>query len=388
MKALQEANWDMQVAARFGYPNDRSDYDSSELPPLDAIVDDVTYHFSPDPEGVRGKEAQAQHEVVVDALLKQCRELRPSLIHSASNHVVGMAGAIAAKTLGIPSIYEVRGFWHMSRSAKEPEYQDSEHYRMIESLEVQAALESDHVFVLTEHMKQTLVEASVAPSSITLLPNAVDSDRFVPQTRDTKLEKELGLTDRFVVGFLGSMAAYEGLEDLLEAMSLLKAEVGDSVCLLLVGDGAAKEALVARAKALGLDEAVTFTGRVPHDEVSGYYSLMDVLCYPRRSLKVCEFVSPLKPFEAMAQEKAVVVSSVAALAEIVEHDVTGLVHTKGDVASLASCLRRLIGDPGLRKSLGENAGAWVRKERTWQRNAETVSSVYERLLADVGSTRL
>ncbi len=380
MKALQQAGWDPQVVARFGYPADRLDFAEASLPITDEVIDGISYHFTPDQEGIRGKEVQEQHGLLVASLLEQAKKLRPALIHSASNHVVGMAGAQVAKSLGVPSVYEMRGLWHMSRAAKQPAYQDSEHYRMVEGLEVQAAHESDHVFAITEAIRKLLIDAGVSAAKISLLPNAVDSEQFRPCVRHAGLEKTLGLQGKVVIGFLGSMKAYEGLDDLLRAIALIRKEVGDSVRLLMVGDGAAQEGLTKQAEELGLSNKVIFTGRVSHEEVGDYYSLMDVLCYPRKSVAVCEFISPLKPFEAMAQEKAVVVSSVAALAEIALHEKTGLVHRKGNVEDLAACLRRLIDDAELRSRLGKNARAWVSEQRTWQRNAAHVVSVYDRLL--------
>jgi glycosyltransferase involved in cell wall biosynthesis len=106
-------------------------------------------------------------------------------------------------------------------------------------------------------------------------------------------------------------------------------------------------------------------GRVPHEEVTAYYSLIDIAPFPRKPQPVTEMVSPMKPLEALAMEKAVVVSSVAALVEMIADGETGLVFAKGDIASLADALARLIGDPGLRAHLGRNGRDWVVRRRTW-----------------------
>jgi glycosyltransferase involved in cell wall biosynthesis len=126
---------------------------------------------------------------------------------------------------------------------------------------------------------------------------------------------------------------------------------------------------------------VTFTGRVPHAEVERYYSVVDIAPFPRRPLAVCEMVSPLKPFEAMAMAKAVVVSSVAALTEIVTDGENGLVHTKGDVASLTAALRRLLDDPDLRERIAQGGLEWVRAERDWTALAGRVDQIYTDVLA-------
>jgi glycosyltransferase involved in cell wall biosynthesis len=77
-------------------------------------------------------------------------------------------------------------------------------------------------------------------------------------------------------------------------------------------------------------------------------------------------VSPMKPLEALAMEKAVLVSSVRALDEMIKHEETGLVFRKGDIESLAETLLRLINDPNLRFSLGKKGRAWVLNNRTWR----------------------
>jgi glycosyltransferase involved in cell wall biosynthesis len=115
--------------------------------------------------------------------------------------------------------------------------------------------------------------------------------------------------------------------------------------------------------------------------VERYYSLIDIAPFPRKPLQVCELVSPLKPFEAMAMGKAIVVSSVAALAEIVIDDVTGVIHRKGDVADLARVLDRLLDDGALRARLGQAAVEWVRRERDWAVVCRRLAELYADLEA-------
>ena len=94
-------------------------------------------------------------------IIKQAKEFGPSIIHCASNYSCGLAGTAAAKILGLPSIYEMRGLWHVTRTAKQPEYDESDHYRMIEGLEIQAAKNASHVFVITEGVKGVLLKNGI-----------------------------------------------------------------------------------------------------------------------------------------------------------------------------------------------------------------------------------
>ncbi|WP_439634185.1 glycosyltransferase, partial [Glycocaulis sp.] len=114
------------------------------------------------------------------------------------------------------------------------------------------------------------------------------------------------------------------------------------------------------------------------------YSLVDIAPFPRKPWEVCEVVSPLKPFEAMAMEKAVIVSDVRALAEIVEHEERGLQFAKGSTQALADALERLILDPALRAQLGAEARRWVLAHRTWDVAGARVADVYRKVLTDRG----
>ncbi|MCB9564527.1 MAG: glycosyltransferase [Kofleriaceae bacterium] len=378
--SLRAQGWDVEVHARLGYPNDRADFIGVPAVGPDAVVDGVPYRFVPDRErGQLALDHEAYQAASVASLIERARLQRPAVIHSASNHIVGLAGAAAARALGVPSIYEVRGLWHLTRASSQPWYRGSDHYRLIDRFEATAAASSDHVFVITGAVGDILADLGVPRARMSVLPNAVDTDRFTPRPRDAALAARWGLGDHPVIGYLGSFKAYEGLDDLLEAAARLRARRGPAFRVLLVGDGDAEPDLRARATRLGLDDVVVFTGRQPHAEMVRYYSLVDVMAFPRKGLPVCEVVSPLKPFEAMAMARTVVVSSVAALTEIVSHERTGLVHRKDDPDDLAAQLARCLDQPAWARALAEHGARWVRDHRSWQRVTSEIDAVYQEL---------
>jgi glycosyltransferase involved in cell wall biosynthesis len=148
---------------------------------------------------------------------------------------------------------------------------------------------------------------------------------------------------------------------------------------MIVGDGAYMETLQTLCHELELDDDVIFTGRVPHAEVEDYYSIVDIAPFPRLPLPVTEMVSPLKPFEAMAMEKAVVASSVKALMEIVKDRKTGIIFDKGSKVDLSQKLIELINDPKLRSELGQNSRIWVCENRDWAIISGTLGKVYSEI---------
>ncbi len=387
--SLNSKGYDVDVYLRNGYPLDRTDFKGDKVNATEEI-ENVSYYFShqnpQDASLINYQEIynfnslKKYEEMAISRLISLGKEVRPLAIHSASNFVVGLAGAKAAKALGIPSIYEIRGFWHLTQSTKRERYVSSDHYKLSERFEIETAKESDYVFTITQALKDILVENGVEEGKISVLPNAVDSSKFNIAPKDKKLESELGFEGKVVIGYIGSFVEYEGLDLLLEACSILKEKHGDIFRLLLVGDGDIMQLLRRTARFLQLEDQVVFTGRIPHDDVQRYYSLIDIAPLPRKGLRVCELVSPLKPFEAMGAGKVLITSSVQALAEIVQDGVTGMVFEKDDSNDLATKLETAILDEELRKNIGENANKWVIENHSWDVISQRVTSLYDKIL--------
>ncbi len=377
LSAMRTHGWDMTGVTRLGYPQDMPGFhDSRES---EVRVDGVDYVRLSDSQILEPKNPLQRYVSRYAASLTELAEReRPFVLHAASNHWNGLAVVEAARALGIPSVYEVRGLWEVTRASRNPELLDSDMFRFMSRMETDAAQQATRVLAITGALRDELVRRGVEKDKIVLVPNGVDTTRFVPRTRNEELAAELGLAGRTVIGYVGSILNYEGIDLLLDAAAQLRSE-GRDVGFLFVGDGAELLEYQERVEREGLADTVVFTGRVPHEEVEDYYSVVDIAPFPRMPLPVCEMVSPLKPFEAMAMGKAIVVSDVAALTEIVEDGRTGLIHRKGDAISLTHALRRLVDDDGLREQLAGDGLRWVRQHRDWRALAPQVSEVYEEL---------
>ena len=313
-----------------------------------------------------------------DALATRFLELRPSIVVAASNHLTALPALIAARKLNIPFVYEVRGFWEITRISREPEFEHTEFFKILCNLESLAANNAEHVFTLTTPMQEELVSRGVNSNKITILPNSCDPERFEPKDRDRALALKLSIPSNVpVIGYIGTFVQYEGLEHLAEACGLLK-EKGLGFRLLIVGNentagedqGSISEAIESIAHKYQFEDWLIMPGRVPHEEVESYYSLIDIAPFPRKPQPVTEMVSPMKPLEAAAMKKAIVVSSVRALTDMIIDGENGLVFEKGNIADLAVQLERLITNDELRIELGNSAREWVEDERTWEKTAE------------------
>lgn len=386
---LKAAGREVIVLTRPGFPLDiKTDLAETDVAAED-FIDGIRYVRTLEPRR-KGVSMLQYVTAAADALEERLREWRPEIVISASNHVTALPALIAARRLGLPFIYEVRGLWEITRISREQEFEDTPAFAVQSLLEAKAAQLADHVFTLTEPMREELVERGVPRQRVDLLPNSCDPDRFLPRPRDGELAAKLGIPDDVpVVGYIGTFVDYEGLEDLTLACTMLKKR-GVQFRLLLVGNenasgtdrGPITEQIVRIADAEGMSDWLIMPGRVPHEEVESYYSLIDVAPFPRKPWPVCEMVSPMKPLEALAMEKPVLVSSVRALTEMIADGHTGRVFEKGNIASLADRLAEMLADPLSRRSLGQRGRAWVCAERTWTQVGALLARRIDRIRAE------
>ena len=115
--------------------------------------------------------------------------------------------------------------------------------------------------------------------------------------------------------------------------------------LLIIGSGEEETAIGNAIREYGAAGYVHIIERVPHEEIRRYYSVVDVMVFPRLSVRLTEMVTPLKPLEAMSLKKAVLASNVGGHRELVEHDDTGLLFRPEDVADFCFQAERLICRP-------------------------------------------
>jgi len=374
---LQKSGWQVRATTRPGFPWDAG-VSGLNKGYHEAEVDGVTY------ASVAGwdlNKTPLDHYLAeaADHYLREAQTSGAEIIVAASNHITALPALMAARRLGLPFVYEVRGLWEVTQASTQPDWADSERYHLMRSLEQQAAREADLVITLTEELAAELASWGVDRKRIVLVPNAVDTERFTPIARDEAIALQLDLAPGVpVIGYAGSAVAYEGLELLLESLALLKHQ-GEDFVFVLVGDGKVIDTVKAHAKALGVEDRCRFTGRVPFDQVPRYLSCMDIMPVPRLSSAVTEMVSALKPLEAMAMGKAVVLSDVSPHKTMAGNNERACLFRKDDAQDLSRTLQLLMHDPDERARLGRSARAWAEQERSWDR----VTHVYGEALQGV-----
>jgi PEP-CTERM/exosortase A-associated glycosyltransferase len=241
-------------------------------------------------------------------------------------------------------------------------------------------------------LRDDLVARGFPGGAIGVMPNGVDLSLFGhTPPRDAGLARELKLDAKDspgpVIGFIGSFYDYEGLDDLIAAMPALICEQ-PAARLLLVGGGPMEAALKAQAEASPVGFAIRFVGRVPHDQVERYYSLCDVMAYPRKRSRLTDLVTPLKPLEAMAQGRIVAASDVGGHRELIADGFTGVLFPPDDPAGCAAALAALLARTDDWPALRDAARAHVAAHHDWERNVLRYQDVYQALLQPARKARL
>jgi len=305
---------------------------------------------------------------------------QPDILHAHSPALNGLAAIGVAKRRKLPLIYEIRAFWEDAAVGNGTGREGSARYRLIRALETHVARKADAVAVICEGLRSDLIARGIDGGKVMVSPNGVDLDLFGdPPPPDRELGAHLGLMGKDVVGFIGSFYDYEGLDDLIAAMPMLVAARPDAH-LLMVGGGPMEQALRAQAAGSPVSDRIHFIGRVPHQEVERYYSLIDILAYPRKAMRLTDLVTPLKPLEAMAQRRLVAASDVGGHRELIEDGVTGTLFPPDDPAGLATALVGMFLNRSNWNERRDVARAFVERDRNWSSNVSRYEPVYQKLL--------
>ncbi|MGF6183533.1 PEP-CTERM/exosortase A-associated glycosyltransferase [Massilia sp. UYP32] len=346
-------------------------------------VDGLHFYRTPSAAGALARLPVLNQKQVIDGLVRRLSEIipqiKPDVLHAHSPSLNAIAALKAGKKFGIPVVYEVRAFWEDAAVDHGTSTEGGLRYRLTRALETHALRQADAVTTICEGLRRDIVARGIPADKITVIPNAVDIDKFaVGGVADQDLKTKLGLQGARLIGFIGSFYAYEGLDILLRAVPALTAERPD-LRVLLVGGGPEDARLRQLAKDLNIVDKVVFTGRVPHEQVQMYYDLLDVLVYPRLSMRLTDLVTPLKPLEAMAQGRVLAASDVGGHQELIVDGKTGVLFKADDPQALAVKVGGLIDAQAEWPALRAAGREFVESERNWKASVGRYKSIYGRL---------
>ena len=370
--AQRAAGLDAHVVTRLGFPVAQGRPDVRRVRRYEGVPYHRLVPWWPRRDPARALAAGARHLALL------VRDLRPSVLHAATDHHNGQVALAAGARYGVPVVYEVRGFLEESWLAHDPaRRRDDPRFTAARDLETRCMRGADLVVTLGAAMREEIIARGVAADRVVIVPNAVDDEFLTPLPDRAPLRAAYGFgDDELVVGTTGSFFRFEGLDVLIDAVADLRA-CGVPVRALLVGDGPERAALQRRARERGAADVTYFTGRVPAGQIRQYHAILDVFVVPRRDERVCQLVTPLKPIEAMAGGLPVIASDVKALREICEPRMTATLIPPEDSDALAKCLAKLAYAPERDREASRRARRANSRENTWAANARRYRSAYE-----------
>jgi glycosyltransferase involved in cell wall biosynthesis len=329
--------------------------------PVVAVPPPETAVALPDSTDVRMARALGHlwNNVSVENTLKDVlTSFEPDLLYERYSPF-GVAGGLLAKRLGLFHILEVNAplAWEGKR------YRGMALADAAESLEHAAFEAASLIVCVSEGLRETLIAGGAPAAKIATVPNGVEVDRFCVKG-DTY---ENGLAGKIVVGFVGSLKPWHGVDVLAEAFSRLVSD--PRFHLLVVGSG--PESKTIKKLMRKHPDRITHVARIAHSEVPRYVRAMDVTVAPYPPLERFYF-SPLKVLEYMAAGRPIVASRIGQLCELIRSGETGVLVPPGDADALAGAIRELADDPDRRRALGRAAAEEARQSHRWTDRAARI----------------
>ena len=308
-------------------------------------------------------------------LEKKAKEIQPDLIYERANYLQ-VSGVRTAERYGIPHVLEVNSPYVEERKllAAKTVYEKNALQAEREQL-----VKTGIVAVVSTALKNYFVDKhGIDPEKIVVTPNAIN-ERKVATDPDKveKLRDQYELRNKRVVGFVGTLSKWHGVETLIRAFGNIRQSF-DDVRLLIVGDGSKRSELEKLAHTIGVAGDTVFTGYVPHGEIYNHIELFDIAVDPNAHW----YMSPVKLFEYGAMSKAVIAPQTEPVKEIIDHLNSGYIAEPG-VDSLYAAIQILLDNKNLRKTLGENLKFKILNNHTWKHNVNCVlkalQNTYEKI---------
>lgn len=305
---------------------------------------------------------------------------RPDVIIATSpQFFCGWAGAIVSKLRRIPFILEVRDIWPESILAVGAMKGRPVMIRFLERLEKSLYRTATHIVTVGNGYKQRLLDRGVPVEKLSVLMNGVDKEVFSPRQPDMSLKKELGLDDKFVCSYIGTVGMACGLDVVLRAAKSLTESGRNDIRFLIVGDGAVREELEASSKQQNIS-TVVFVGRQPKEKMAAYYSISDTCLIHLKRMELFATVMPSKLFEVAAMARPLINGVAGDAAEFVSQAGAGINIEPENDRELVEAVKKLADDPEMSRRFGEAGQGYVLKHFDRDNLAEQYLKIIEKLL--------
>lgn len=308
----------------------------------------------------------AYNVVVYFRLRRALRDFQPDLIYERYA-LYTFAGVLLARRCNIPLILEVNTPYAHAWA----QYFGLFLKRLACWIERRTLIAATHIITVTVAQQQLLTQAGIPLERISVCHNAIDPDWFnLRRHTDPQVRRRLGLSG-VVVGFVGTMNRWQGITEFPNVLRTVISQ-RDDVTFLFVGDGEFRGFLEKFCANEGLSSRVVFTGRKAHIEIPPLIAAMDIAVL----LNSNDYGSPMKIFEYLGMEKAVIAPRVGPVMEVLQDGETGLIIQPGNAREMSEKILQLANDTELRRRLGASGHAYVTSHHTWQLNAAKIIDIY------------
>jgi glycosyltransferase involved in cell wall biosynthesis len=234
---------------------------------------------------------------------------------------------------------------------------------------------ADCFICVSDSIRDELVRRVPANAAKTVtVNNGVDTDKVLPLNK-IDCRQQLGLpVDKRIFGFVGSVAPWHGIEDLLVAVKRLT-EGRRDVLLLIVGGSEYSSQLNDVIDQLGIQEFVILTGTVEHDQIPVYIGSLDFAVQCHNDPVIGKYGDPLKFWEYLAAGRAVLLSSYSSSSEFVSEDLIGWVYEGGNIDDMVLKLRAAIDNPECAERIGANNREFAVNGHRWSDVARRVEHI-------------
>jgi len=313
-------------------------------------------------------------------LLKHMREVfrrrKPDVMYERYS-LYAFAGKRLAEEFHLPRILEANA--HLVEEQRE-----RLHFPWLaQRFENHIVRTSKRLIVVSQPLKESYLRLGLSEDRIVVMPMAVDVQRFRPGVPPRDLNALFGIRDKVVVGYVGTLTGWHGVDMLYDVAHHFDRErIG---CVFLVVGGDEQQVVQHRERTMreGLSDRLIFAGSIPYEDVPSYISAMDITVITNST----QFASPTKLFEYQAMGKPSVAPELPPIREALTHESEGLLFTPGSIAGLSDSIRRLIDSPELRQRMGRSARERVVRSHSWDVNVNRIIEIYEKMLDSPNHTR-
>lgn len=276
------------------------------------------------------------------------------MIATSPQFFCGWAGVLLHWFRRFPFVLEIRDIWPESIASVDANL-PSFSLRFVCWMEKVMYRTADFIVTVGEGYKKKLIEERNVPEEkLAIIMNGVDIQHFYPRPKNEQLLSPYGINGKFICSYIGTIGMACGLKTVLNAADKLKKQGDDTICFLLVGDGAVREELEKEAKERKLDNVV-FTGRRPKKEMPDWVASSDVNLVHLKKADLFATVMPSKIFESAGCARPIIIGVEGFAKDFVEKAEAGIAMEPENENDLIDVLQKMKSDPDLCRDLGENA---------------------------------